>query len=248
MLPFLTWLIQGGVGPALVALPVNWGGTDLAKAAKRWFQRLRGSDGLSRIVRAATGGLDLSDAELAVVRRLLEKESTWVEVGRGTVEDLASRIASYLPDQASVGSLAAGRAIAAGLLEFAGWGLEPEWFQQVLFARLNRMQADQASALDRAMLSVHADLAVLLAHQGAANAERHARVMGQLTRVLDQLPPGPADRAEVAVYLDKLIGWLNRTHGCSGPPGSCRLLRPLSEGYGSLATAGEASRIWTPMI
>jgi hypothetical protein len=209
VVPFLTWLIQGGVGPAVVALPVNWGGTDLARAAKRWFQRLRRSDGLSRIVRAATGGVGLSDAEFAAVRRLLEKESTWVGVGRRSVEDLASRIASCLPDRAGEGSVAAGWAIAAGLLEFAVRDLEPEWFQQVLFARLDRMQADQASALDRAMLSVHADLVALLAHQDAANAERHAQVMGQLARVLDQLPPGPADRAEVAVYLATLIKWLD---------------------------------------
>ncbi len=97
MLPFLTWLIQGAVGPALVGLPVTWAVTDLSGAARRWFYRLRRSDGLSRIVRAASGGdIELSDAEFAAIRRLLEKESTWVEVGRGTVEELAELIASRL--------------------------------------------------------------------------------------------------------------------------------------------------------
>ena len=79
----------------------------------------------------------------------------------------------------------------------------------MLFARLDRMQTDQASALDQAMLSVHADLAALFAHQDAADADRFARVMGQLGRALDRLPPGPADRGEVAVYLATLISWLN---------------------------------------
>ena len=209
MLPFLAWLIQGGVGPALVALPVNWAGTDLAGAARRWFRRLGKSDGLSRIVRAAAGGLDLSDAEFAAIRRLLEKESTWVEVGRGTVEDLAALIASCLPGRAGQGSLAGGRAIAGGLLEFAVRDLEPEWFRQVLFARLERMQADQADALDRPIVSVHADLAALLVRQDAADADRFARVMGQVAQVLDRLPSGPADRGEVAVYLAMLIRWLN---------------------------------------
>jgi len=208
--PFFIWLLQGAVGPAAVGLPVTWAAADLSAAAKRWFRRVRRSDGLSRIVRAAAGDdVGVSDAEFAAVRRLLEKESTWVVVGRGTVEDLAGRIASCLPGRTDEGSLAAARAIAAGLLEFAVYDLEPELFQQVLFARLDRMQADQASALDKAMLSVHADLAAQFARQDASDAVRFARVMGQLGRMLDRLPPGPADHGEVAVYLARLITWLN---------------------------------------
>jgi hypothetical protein len=209
MLPFLMWLVQGGVGPALVALPVNWASADLAREARRWFRRLRRSDGLSWIVRAAAGDVRLSDAEFEAVRRLLEDESTWVQVGRGTIEELAALIASCLPGRPGEGSLAASRAIAEGLLEFAIRDLEPEWFRQVLFARLERMQTDQASALDQAMLSVHADLVALLAHEDAADADRFARVMGELGRVLDRLPAGPADRGEIAVYLTRLINWLD---------------------------------------
>jgi len=157
----------------------------------------------------AAGDLELSAAELTAVRRLLEKESTWVVVGRGTVEDLAALIASCLPGYVGKGSLAVGRAIAGGLLEFAVRDLEPEWFRQVLFARLDRIQADQASALDQAMLSVHADLAALLVQQDVADADRFARVMCQIGRVLDRLPAGLADQGEVAVYLATLIRWLN---------------------------------------
>ena len=94
-------------------------------------------------------------------------------------------------------------------MEFAVRDLEPEWFGQVLFARLDRLQADQASALDRAILSVHADLAALFVHNEAADAERFGRVLGQVARVLDRLPPGPADHGEVAVYLATLIRWLS---------------------------------------
>jgi hypothetical protein len=177
--------------------------------AKQWFRQLRRSDGLSRIVQAAVSGLVLSEAEVVALRRLLERESTWVEVGRGAVEDLAVLIASCLADQPGKDSLAAGRAIARGLLEFAVRDLEPEWFRQVLFARLDRMQADLASALDHAMLSVHADLSVLLAQQDVADRDRFEQVMGQLGQVLDRVAPGPAGLGEVAVYLARLIRWLS---------------------------------------
>ena len=143
------------------------------------------------------------------MRQLLEEESTWVAVGRGTVEDLAVLIASCLPGRSGEGALAAGRAVAGGLLEFAVRDLEPEWFGQVLFARLDRMQTDQASDLDQAMISLHADLAAQFAHQHVVGADRFARVMGQLGRTLDRLPRGPADRGEVAVYLAGLIRWLD---------------------------------------
>ena len=193
----------------MVGLPLTWAATDLARVAKRWFRRLRRSDGLSCIVRAAAGDLDLSDDEFARVRRLLEMESTWVEVGQGTVEELAVLISLQLPERPDGSALAAGRVIAGGLLEFAVRDLEPEQFQQVLLARLERMQTDHASALDEAMLTLHADLAALSAHQDATHEERSARLMGQLARVLDRLPPGRADRGEVAVYLAALIRWLN---------------------------------------
>lgn len=215
VLPLLNWLIQGAVGPALFGLPVTWTATDLSEKARGWFRRLRRSDGLSRIVRAAADGLGLSDDEFSEVRRLLEKESTWVEVGHGEVEDLAVLIASCLSCRPGEGSLAAGRAIAAGLLEFAVRDLEPEWFRQVLFARLDRLEASQQNALDGAMLGIHADLAALLAHQDAVDEDRFALVMVRIGRALDQLraldrlAPGPAGQAEVAVYLATLVRWLN---------------------------------------
>jgi hypothetical protein len=209
VVPILTWLIEGAVGPALVGMPVTWAASDLMGSARQWFRRLRRADDLGRIIRAAVGrDLRLSDAEFAAIRQLLGQESTWIDAGLSTVEELASVIALCLPGRAG-DSLVAGRAIAAGLLDFAVRDLEPEWFQQMLFARLDRLQADQASALDKALLCVHADLAALVACQETANTIRFAQVMSQLERVLDLLPPGPADRGEVAVYLATLIQWLN---------------------------------------
>ena len=55
-------------------------------------------------------------------------------------------------------SHAAALTIARGLLEFAVADLDPKVFQQVLLARLQRMETDQASALDEAMFGLHADL------------------------------------------------------------------------------------------
>ena len=121
--------------------------------------------------------------------------------GRGTVEDLADRIASCLPPRdgrTAEDSHAAALTIARGLLEFAVADLDPKLFQQVLMARLQRMETDQASALDKALLGLHADLAA-----------GFASVMEQLKLVLDRLPPGPARRGEIAVYLRTLIDWLN---------------------------------------
>ena len=64
----------------------------------------------------------------------------------------------------------------------------------MLLKRLERMETEQASALDKALLGLHA---------------RFASVMEQLKLVLDRLPPGPAHRGEIEVYLRTLIDWLN---------------------------------------
>jgi hypothetical protein len=209
MEPFLEWL-QGTVLSAVVGVPVSWAATDLGERARRWFRRLRRSDGLGRIVRAAAGdSVVLSDAEFAAVRRLLEQDSTWREVGSGPVEELARRIASCLTGHSGDASLAAGWAITKGLLEFVVSDLEPEWFKKVLFARLNRWETSQRTAFDEAMLGLHADLAAQLAVKDAADTHRFERVMGQLMEVLGRLPPGQADRGEVAVYLATLVRWLN---------------------------------------
>lgn len=198
----IAWLLGAAIGPAAVALPVNWAADSLADAAQRWFRRLRRTDDLSRLVRAATGtSIHLTKPEFDSVRQLLEAQQTWTLAGHGTVEDLAARIAECLPPgngRTSEDSRAAAMTIARGLLEFAVADLDPKLFQQLLLTRLQRMETDQASALDQALFDLHADLTA-----------RFADVMGSLKRVLDRLPPGPARRAEVAVYLTVLISWLN---------------------------------------
>jgi hypothetical protein len=189
---------------------VTWTAANLAGLAGRWFRRLRRTDELSRIVQAAAGSdVGLSGEEFSAVRRLLELEDTWVLVGRGPVEDLAVRIGQCLVGREAGDALVAGRAIARGLLEFAVRDLKPEWFGRVLFARLDRLQADQASSLDIAMVAAHADLAALVGQHESADAERFERLVYQLARVLDRLPDAPAGRGELAVYLAVLSTWLN---------------------------------------
>ena len=198
----LSWLLGAGVGPAAVALPVNWTAATLANAAQRWFRRLRRADDLSRLVRAATGtSVDLTHEEFDRVRRLLEDQQTWTLLGKGTVEDLTTRIADCLPPRGGrtgEESHAAAMTIARGLLEFAVADLDPKLFQQLLLTRLQRMETDHATALDRALLDLHADL-----------VPRFATVMEQFRRVLDRLPPGRAQRSEIVVYLTTLTEWLN---------------------------------------
>ncbi len=184
----ISWLLGAGLGPAAVAVPVNWAADALAGAAQRWFKRLRRTDDLSRLVRAATGSsVDLTQAEFGALRKLLEDQQTWSVAGRGTVEDLATRIAACLPPRdgrKADDSHAAALTIARGLIEFAVADLEPELFQQVLMARLQRMETGQASELDREMFDLHADLTA-----------GFDSVMDQLKLVLDRLPPGPAAEA-----------------------------------------------------
>ena len=188
----VSWLLGAGLGPAAVAVPVNWAADAPAGAAQRWFKRLRRTDDLSRLVRAATGSsIDLTQAEFDAVRKLLEDQQTWSVAGRGTVEHLAMRIADCLPPRdgrTADDSHAAALTIAPGLLEFAVADLDPKLFQQVLMARLQRMETGQASALDEALLGLHA---------------RFDSVMDQLKLVLDRSPPGSA------VYLRTLIDWLS---------------------------------------
>jgi hypothetical protein len=197
----LAWLLGAAVGPAAVALPMNWTADALVSAAKRWFKRFRRMDDLSRLVAAAGASIDLTQAEFIAVRRLLEDQRTWTLLGHGTVADLATQIADCLPPQngrTAEDSHAAGETIARGLIEFAVAGLDPKLFQQVLLVRLQRMESGEASALDEAMFSLHADLIV-----------GFASVMGEFKRVLDRLPPAPAQRGEIVVYLKALIDWLS---------------------------------------
>jgi hypothetical protein len=198
----LSWLLGAAVGPAAVALPMNWAADALAGAARRWFRRLARTDDLSRLIGAAIGNsVALSGAEFEAVRHLLEDQQTWWVAGHGTVEDLANRIASCLPSgdrRTSADSHAAALTIARGLLEFAIADLDPSLFQQILLARLQRMEADQASALDKALVELHVDLIA-----------RFSDVMDNFKLVLDRLPPGPAGRGEIVVYLRTLIDWMN---------------------------------------
>ncbi len=207
---FLDWLVTAAAGPAFFGLPVTWTASVLARVAKRWFERLRRTDGLSRVVMAATEAVTpLSDAEFSAIRGLLEKEETWETTGRGTVEDLAVLISARLPARPETEALAVGRAIAAGVLEFAVHDLEPELFEEAMLARLDRLEANHASRLDRELFRVHADLAAQLAAWETADEDRFSDLAGRLSRALDRLPPGPAGPGEVAVYLARLAWWLD---------------------------------------
>ena len=218
---FVAWLVEGGVGPAVAALPVNFAANRLAGAAQGWFRRLHGTDDLSRLVRVAAGtSFDLADAEFDAVRRLLEEQQTWTLLGRGTMEDLADRVASCLParaDRSAECSHDAAMTIARGLLEFAVADLDPKLFQQLLLTRLQRMETKQATALDEALLGMHADLSV-----GFASVIEH------LNRVMDRLPTGPAHRLEIVKYLKTLIEWLSSDPWPQDPQFGGPLLKPAA--------------------
>ena len=202
MLSFLSWLLEAGLGPAAVAVPVNWATDALAGAAQRWFNRFRRTDDLSRLVREATGvAVAISQDEFDAVRNLLENPRTWRMLGRGTVEDLATWIAACIPPgdgRTDEDTQQAALTIARGLFEFAVADIEPKVFQQVLLARLQRMATDQDTALDRALFGLHYDLIA-----------RFTDVMDQLKLVIDRLPPRPVQRSEIMTYLEALIDSVN---------------------------------------
>jgi lipopolysaccharide biosynthesis regulator YciM len=201
----VTWLVTGAVGPALVALPVNLVADKLTDAAARWFKRLRQTDDLSRLVKAATGtSVELSRAEMTALRKLLEQEQAWRLLAAGPLAnglaELTGRIAACLPardGRTAEDAAAAASVIARGLVEFAVFDLQPEVFQKVVLARLQQL-SDQASALDEALFRVHKDLYALV-----GDAQELFR------QVMDRLPPGRADLGEVRIYLTALIDWLN---------------------------------------
>ena len=201
---FVSWLVTGAVGPALVALPVNLAADKVAGAAVRWFRRFRQTDDLSRLVKAASTSVQLSRDEISSLRELLEKEQTWRLLAVGKLSEklpeLTGQIASCLPprdDRTTEDAHEAAEAIARGLVEFAVFELQPEVFQKVALARLQQM-VEQVSALDQALFVMHKDLYAL-----AGEATE------LFTLVMDRLPPGPADLNEIKIYLRTLIGWLN---------------------------------------
>jgi hypothetical protein len=197
----VAWLAWGAVGPAAAAIPATWAAEKLTDAAVRWFQRLRKTDDLSRMVDTATdSAINLSNAEFKDLRKLLEKQETWRLLAGHQVSELSGQIAARLPardGRTTEDSTKAAWAIAHGLLEFAVFELDPENFQKVALARLQHLTG-QASSLERALYDLHSEL---YAHaQGTTDL---------LRRVIDRLPPGPAGRTEIVVYLRTLIFWLN---------------------------------------
>lgn len=164
--------------------------------------RVAARDALSRLVSTATSAsVTLSPVEFDSVRRLLEDQETWILLGHGTVEELATRISECLSardGRTGEDSHIAALTIARGLFEFSVADLEPKVFQQVVLARMQRIETGQASAFDEAMFRLHSDLIA-----------GFASVMGQLKRVLDRMPPASAGRSEIAVYLRTLIDWLS---------------------------------------
>jgi NACHT domain len=209
----LPWLIGAAVGPAVVAVPVNWAADVLAEAAQRWFRRLRHTDDLSRLIRAAVGvSIELSRSQFRALQKCLEDEQTWRTLGNGSLADLTSLIESSLPsrdDWSSTDAQAVSSTVARGLLEFAVADLEPKLFQKVLLARLQRMETSQSSALDDALLSLQADLAFQLGALGEIGKGQFDATIEYLKQVLDRVSSGPASRGEITLYLSVLIDWLN---------------------------------------
>ncbi len=184
---------------------MNLAASKLSSAAVHWFKRLKQTDDLSRLVRAASGtSIHLSHNEVSRLRSLLTREQTWQLLAGGRLDEklqeLTGQIAGCLPPRkgwAAEQAREAAEAIARGLLEFAVYDLQPDIFQKVVLTRLRHM-ADGAGALDTALLRMHEDLYHLA-----------GETRDLFRDVMDRLPPGPADLHEIKIYLKTLIRWLN---------------------------------------
>lgn len=211
--PFLQWLVQGALGPAVASLPITWAASDLARISAQWFRRLRRSDSLSRLVLAAAGSsVSLSPREFKAVRSLLEDQGTWSPLLGQPVDDLAKLIAAHISQESgrtAQDAFSAALIMARSVLELGAAELEPRWFQQVLMDRLQRMQSGQAYLLDQAMFGLYSDLAALAVSRDAALASRFEQVTSQLALLADRLELARPDRATVSLYLATLIRGLN---------------------------------------
>lgn len=206
------WLAGTG-GSAAVAAPVTMTADALAATAKRRFRQFRRTDDLSRLVKVATGTTGLTRRELDAVARLLQDADTWRLLGHGAPEDMVQKIAVCLREAngpAARDPVPVAGVITRALLEFTVADLQPKLFQQVLLTRIQRLETNQASVLDEALLRQQAGLSAFLADHGQIDAELVARLMRQLDKMLDRLPPGPADRDGIAAYLRALIGLLSK--------------------------------------
>lgn len=211
--PFLLWLVQGALGPAVASLPITWAASDLARISAQWFRRLRRSDSLSRLVLGAAGSsVRLSSREFKAVRSLLEDQGTWSPLLGQPVDDLAQLIAAQISRESgrtAQDAFSAALIIARSVLELGAAELEPRWFQQVLMDRLQRMQSGQADLLDQAMFGLYSDLAALAVSRDAALASHFAQVTSQLALLADRLESARPDRATVSLYLAALVRGLN---------------------------------------
>lgn len=86
------------------------------------------------------------------------------------------------------------------LVEFDLAKLNPDQFQHVMHARLDRME-ESATKTDEAILTLNADLTIL----AKLDQQRHRSVITHLKRILDYGPPRPAGRSDLVVYLSTLI-------------------------------------------
>jgi hypothetical protein len=206
---FFEWLLTGGLGPALVGLPVGWAGRELAQSAKAWFDRYRGCDSDTRRALEVSVGVQLTDEELACLRGQLEGATLWELAGRRCFEDLVIQIACCLPPHRGRdkdGSLTAARVLATAVCEYHVANLDDAAFRTLLIARLDRMDESRETALDAALLSLHADIA----GRAALDASHYRSLRGHLERILRRLPPGPATRSGVVAYLRSLVEVLDR--------------------------------------
>jgi hypothetical protein len=192
------WLSSGGGEPAPVLLPANWPIVRIADAATRWFRRFRSAADLSNLITAATDErADVAENDFLALRDILKDPATWSTASypiEMLVEDISSGPATV--------TLVQGRAVVRAVLRCALAELDPDAFEQVLIAGLERMALSRGSRWDGSILD---DIPTWLAARSKTADSVPEELLGRLAALLSAASASSAARADIAVYLACLI-------------------------------------------
>ncbi|MGK2957442.1 MAG: NACHT domain-containing protein, partial [Acidimicrobiales bacterium] len=204
----IEWLPGDMVAGDVVApVVIKWSTEYFFKTTKsrldRYFQRDEASEFLTTLL---GDGVPLTTQEFNKLRETLRHPNLWNNVlsdDELRLKHLKTSLMTCLPPREGLSEDQAQDLVVdliKALVEFDLAKLNPDQFQHVMHARLDRME-ESATKTDEAILTLNADLTIL----AKLDQQRHRSVITHLKRILDYGPPRPAGRSDLVVYLSTLI-------------------------------------------
>lgn len=212
--PFVGWLLSEVVGPKAVQAPASI----VRRGALGWIRRYRGTDELASFLTLGLGAeFDVTRQEVDSLRVLLTEN-----FARGQdplpVPSLIAQIAACLPPKfgrTESESLSAAECLTRAILEF---GLaQEEWpmYAKLLDSRLARFADSSSSSAAgtrdglRRVQETLFEITAELVDQRQVGAQQYRSVVSHLQRILEERARSSARRSEVAVYLERLIAFVD---------------------------------------